>query len=222
MILGFIGFFGLWSISSENMNSVILGGFGFIITSLVIIQYTTKEILKNVGSGVEMDFFVHFPDGKLQEEISKADTIDVYGIEMAKTISALREVLETRVKKGATIRFLIADPNGDAVKMVNNKYSPPLKKTKGNIEQTIDVMKNIRSKSIGTNKVMICKLDYLFPRKAIFVNAQESYGVVYITNYTFGISGKKGKFIHKKGESNYFDFYYSEFEKMWKYGKTIH
>lgn len=221
MALSIVGFFGLWTISSGNINSVILGGFGVIMTSLVITQYTTKAILKKIGSGVEQDFSVHFPDGKLQEDISRAETFDMYGIEMGKSISALRENLEKRVKKEVTIRFLIADPNGGTVKMVTNKYSPPLTKTKGNIEQTIDIMRSIRGKAIDPKKVMIKKLDFLFPRKAIFVDAEKSHGVVYITNYTFGIPGKKGKFIHKKGESNYFDFYYSEFEKMWKCGKEI-
>jgi hypothetical protein len=222
IIVSLTGYLGAWPFDPakpDGFDKTVFGSIGMIIATLASMQFSIKRIQERLKSTKEQSYVLDFPND-MDEHIRSAETIDICGIEMFKTITKYQEILEAKAKAGKRIRFLIADPNGNVVDMVRLKYSAEVSGTSSKINDTINIMLQIRKKAQNANNgsgnnVQIKTLNYLFSKKTIIVNSGKSNGTVYLQTYTFRMSGYKIKQSYVKGLGNYFDFYVKEFDKFW-------
>ncbi|MCK4764858.1 MAG: hypothetical protein KAW12_21850 [Candidatus Aminicenantes bacterium] len=228
ILVSLTGFLGAWPFNSskpDEFDKAVFGSIGMIIAALASIQFSLKRIQERLKSTKEQNYELEFPID-MDEHIQTAETIDFCGLEMFKTISKYREILEVKAKAGKRIRFLIADPNGKVIDMVKLKYPTGISPaTSARILGSISIMQLIRDKAPKPKKglvknVEIKTLDYLFPRKEIIVNSERSNGIVYLQSYTFRMSMYKFKQCYKKGSGNFFDLYVKEFGEFWDCANT--
>jgi len=221
IVISVIGFIGYWPFEQNDLdafNKVMFFAIGLIISALVSIFYIVKQIFKRIDIQNIKSYKTSFPIDDLYKDILSADRISICGIEMFNTIGNVKSILKQKAKQKVDINFLIADPDGDVIKMVKKKYTTNISGTSKRIKDTINLMKEI--KEISPDNVQILKLDYLFPRKVIILGKSKYDGIAYISNYTFRMSKDKSKAIYRMNEGNYYTFFLNEFNLMWDCAKN--
>lgn len=218
LFFSIVGFLGFWPFDQESINKILFGAIGLIILSLFSLVYSIKKIIQKIDITDTQSYKTTLPD-TLQDDLIRADTIFLYGMDLFKSVDKYFHILQEKAEAGKILKFLIADPKGNVIEMTKLRYPTNDAPINELIKKSLKLLNILKLKSPETIEIKV--LDYLFPRKAMIIDANRFNSCVYVTNYTFRLAGEKARCYYKKGKGNYYDFFLKEFYLMWDAGKLI-
>jgi len=216
--IGCLDFFGFTHFGIESLLQIVIGASGVLLLSQLTIN--KRIILSNnmlLSNKTNNDYVTGFSEN-ITEYIENATAINIYGIELYRDIDRYYTLFASLSEEGIPIKVLLADPNGYVINMVKLRYPNNDSSATENIKETIDLLRELNK--IKKSKIEIKQIDYLFPRKAYFIELKKD-GVLFISNYTFRLAIDKSKYIFHKGKDNNYAFFEKEFKLMWEVAKIV-
>jgi hypothetical protein len=178
-----------------------------------------REALKRLEPRAEEQVLKVFP-ATFESRLERAETIYFWGMNQSDFLIQHYETLVNRLQSGSTLRALLANPEGAAVKLALLRFPGEVDADhdRNRARSSLSRLSALR-KRFPAN-VQIRTLDYLFSHGAFLIDAQTPAAVAFVKYYTFRTSGgsRKPKHIYEKGRTRWFELTCAEGEQLWLAG----
>lgn len=156
-----------------------------------------------------------------EADLQSASEIWFVGVSLSRTVKSHYALLENSLRKGATIRVLIIDPEAaNTVALVaKREYGERFsdERIRSLIRGTMADLCSL--KKLAPDKLSIRVIQYPLGFGAVATNPLSSKGVLYLEHYAYKMAGGSlPKFTIKPHDGQWYDFYRTELEMLWKDG----
>jgi len=164
------------------------------------------------------DFFL--PERRLSvKDLSSANTIYFAGLVLARTSREFMYVLGQRLVAGATIRFLILDPESEEVlhQAVLRTFEAPLEFWRDTLKTTEKVIEALAKTPNSKGKIEIGYLPYIPSFGLSLVDPDQAHGICFVELYQHRSAEPHPTFeVRASDDPHWFKFFQDQFEKMWE------
>ena len=163
------------------------------------------------------DFFL--PDRRLTaKDLSSADYIYFAGKVLARTTREFMHVLGQRLATGATIRFIILDPQSETLleQAVLQSFDAPADFWYDTLSTTETVIEALAKSPNNKGKVEIGYLPYMPSFGLILVDPNQPHGICLVELYQHKSAAPHPTFeLRASDDPHWFKFFNKQFERMW-------
>ena len=214
-----------WSPALLILSTIIIALLGvyFFSASNQRIQELTNKVDKDIFHPIsKLLQKEHWPN---EELMANATRIDISGVSLTGTLGKYKHILPERLKAGAHIRIIIADPcNNSLLEQLAIKSVPPYPGSTKDWQNRLETSaKNIE----GLAKIKDCKgkleIGYLqfFPSYgSIITNGQNSHGSIRVELYHHRTREANPTFDVQANDGEWYDFFKSQYELLWESCRT--
>lgn len=170
------------------------------------------------------------PVGDFDSGIKSAMNIDLCGVTLTNTISTRFAILRDRLQSGAKLRFLIVDPESEAINMsayrsINPKdtmyYQRRLESTFADLTYLYkfnEDLKKIKKKGGNAGEVSVKMLSYAPSFGITSVDPNSKQGIVRVEIYPhkFGFKTPPSFMLTLENDKEWYSYFIEQFEQMWK------
>jgi len=175
------------------------------------LRYLSKKIYAS-------DFFLS--ERRLSaKELSAANTIYFAGKVLARTSREFMYVLGKRLAAGATIRFLILDPESEAVlqQAVLQSFEAPIEFWRDTLKTTETVIEALAKAPDNKGKIEIGYLPYIPSFGLSLIDSDQAHGLCFVELYQHRSAEPHPTFELRASDDPYwFRFFKEQFDKMWE------
>lgn len=200
--------------SSALIASVTLAVLGALAVSSLTIRHKLKGLARTPSVG-EI-FLEKFPEN-LNPNIEAAQDVWLVGVALKTPINVFYPMLEQKLRKGHSIKFLLVEPDPEVV-----QFAAIRSYTKQSIERTChSITESLENycelSAIEKGKVRIRTIRYPLDHGIIAINPQSVNGRMYVTNYSFKTkAGSQPKYVVRAEDGYWFDLYKDELYRLWE------
>lgn len=149
--------------------------------------------------------------------LERSSTALFWGAAFIRFVQHMRERIERRVMEGASIRFLMMEPDGAALGMLNLRGNPddtPNRRT--DLKRNIEILENISRKK-ATGKLEVKVVDYLAPYTIVAYDSQLPTGRLFVWLGSIGVPNSERPMfsLSRSADPEYFNFFLNQFELTW-------
>lgn len=187
----------------------------------------TREFAKQYVDGVipASRFFINQKLHQLPDNVfSSAQTIDIGGIILGRTIREYMNVFQERLQAGANLRIMICDPQNDQVidqVALRLEGELPPSYWKERLEGVLLYVKEIAKFPHKPGSIQIGYLPYLPAFGLINIDMQKPEGLCYIEMYHHkSPEAGPGFKIQKANDPTWHQFFAKQFEILWESCRT--
>jgi hypothetical protein len=170
------------------------------------------------------------PATDFNSRFKSAVQIDLCGVTLTNTINTQFTVLRDRLQGGAKLRFLIVDPESQAINMsaqrsVNPKdtiyYQRRLESTFADLTYLYkfnEDLKKAKKKGSTTGDISVKMLSYAPSFGIISFDASTKQGIVRVEMYPhkFGFKTSPSFMLTLENDKEWYSYFIEQFEQMWK------
>ena len=170
------------------------------------------------------------PVGDFDLRVQNAVQVDFCGVTLTNTISTRFTILRDRLQNGAKLRFLIIDPESQAIDMsaqrsVNPKdtiyYQRRLESTFADLTYLYkfnEDLKGSKKKATEIGNISVRMLSYAPSFGIISLDAKSKQGIVRVELYPhkFGFKTPPSFMLTPENDKEWYSYFIEQFEQMWK------
>jgi hypothetical protein len=170
------------------------------------------------------------PLQNLDSRFKTAEYIDLCGVTLTNTINARFTILRERLQAGAQLRFLIINPESQAINMssqrsINPKdtayYQRRLESTFADLTylyKFCEDMKGSQKKGSRFGSISVKMFSYAPSFAIISLDAKSKQGIVQVELYTHKFGFKTPPFftLTPENDKEWYTYFIDQFEQMWK------
>lgn len=161
---------------------------------------------------------------RLLDALPRADTVIFWGLVFERTLPVLREKIQEGLLNGLTVRFLLAKPNSNSVKMaaLRDHYRD---------ESAINLIlhKNLlhltrlAAEKGFSGKLEVKVIDYLPPWTLVAVNQNRADGIIftYLAPFRVPKAERPAFQLSASKDKKWFGFFVDQFEKAWQVAQEV-
>jgi hypothetical protein len=232
------------TITTDDLITAVLAVLGLLATSEIIERYrkltsidrSNKRILSLLESQLTdrpsaIAFFEKLP--ALDTYIQSANSIDMGGFTLTSAINKQFSNIRERIKEGAIIRLLIADPDSLALQMASLRSEDPdegiyfrkrLDASLQDIEYLHRFWTEHQAQSSNPTKkgsLFVRLLPYAPSFSVLVFDRAQSYGKVIVEIYAHKTFRETAAFsLTSQRDGNWYEYFANQFEVMWKEAKV--
>lgn len=174
------------------------------------------------GSPKARDFFSRddYPSD-LNVLLERSSTAVFWGAAFIRFVQHMRERIERRVIQGASIKFLMMEPDGAALGMLNLRGKPEdVSSRRTDLKRNIEILDAIARKT-AVGKLEVRVLDYLAPYTLVAYDPQLPTGRLFVWLGSIGVpnSDRPMFSLTRSGDPDWFEFFLNQFELTWNLGQ---
>lgn len=230
------------ALTTDELLTAILAIIGLLATSEIVERYRRLNSIQKANHRIlfllegrftdrpsALAFFRKLPN--LDSHIAAANQIDLCGVSLTATVNKQFSNLRERLKAGANIRILIADPDSLALKMSAARSDSPedteyfhkrVEATFNDLEYLYRSWLELQQLSDSTRQGIISvRLMTFAPSFGILsLDVNRSNGIIFIElypHYRYGIQPAFDVTIQRDGE--WYKFFVDQFEQIWTNAK---
>lgn len=214
---------------SDLLPSLTLMALGLLAIGLLFTRYRIEETYLSVDPADLVTFSIEKND-EVALNLKNSDEILLIGINLRKTTLEYYENLRTIGKRGGHVKALIANPNAIDMNDLTNRFGrgrATIEQYLSAFDQTILQFENIRrfneESGIYNTPVELRALTFI-PIYSLYIFPKAQNGAfAFVEIYGYKSSeGSMPKFkISKKDNPLWYEFFLSQFEKMWSDAEPI-
>jgi len=206
-VLGLLAVSGLWERNRRLHRIEKLAEEGRDLAS----RYLSRKVYAS-------DFFLS--DRRLSvKELSSANTIYFVGKVLTRTSREFMYVLGQRLAAGATIRFVILDPESETVlqQAVLQSFEAPIEFWRDTLRTTETVIEALAKTPNSKGKIEIGYLPYIPSFGLSLVDPDQAHGICFVELYQHRSAEPHPTFeVRASDDPHWFKFFKDQFEKMWE------
>ena len=215
---------GTVSVSVEpayRIVSIILGALLVLIG--IVLAWKDSSEPKSIDDVIGKDKYSGKGD-ELRGVIEKSTQIDALGYSLRTLVHNRQNSIVDAVKKGATVRMLLIDPDGKSIEVVQG--IKPQTGIKKDIIRSLEIAQikiqdQIKQSSVGRFEIRV--IDWIPSCSLLILNGTTEDGWMEVgyfpPNYKYAVGHKVYVQFSKKKEKSRFDDYYEEFNDLWATAK---
>ncbi|MDX2216021.1 MAG: hypothetical protein SFY66_22340 [Oculatellaceae cyanobacterium bins.114] len=225
--------------STDDLIAAVLAVLGLLALSEFIERYRRLNAIEKVSKQTlallenrlaehpsALSFFVKLPN--IENHIKFANQIDMCGVTLTSTINRQLSNIRERLKQGATVRILVADPESLALKMSDLRSEDPsgeyyrqkLETTLQDLEYLHNHQTRLGADAKGKFEVRLLQFA---PSFGFFsFDTHHSNGIVIIEMYPHvsGWGAEPCFDLTPKRDGGWYGYFVDQFEQMWKGAKS--
>lgn len=154
------------------------------------------------------------------EYLTEFDELYVLAINSRRLVTNHYGLLQGRLAQGATIRFLLVDPDGDAIPVIarrNFVYREP-EQLKEAIRSTLENLTRLRSDQAKKGTIETRVFSYAPAFSMIAINPRDSDGKILVSMYPYSVPPESNPsfWIEKSNGGEWYEFFLKQFDMMWE------
>jgi hypothetical protein len=153
------------------------------------------------------------------KELSSANTVYFVGKVLARTTREFMYILGQRLAAGATIRFVILDPESEALlqQAVLQSFSAPIEFWRDTVRTTVTVIEALAKTPNVSGTVEIGFLPYIPSFGFVLVDPDQAHGSCFVELYQHRSAEPHPTFeLRAADDPHWFKFFREQFDKMWE------
>ena len=205
-------------VSASRLAALNVAILALITFTILGNRHSLAEVANKLsGLTAQPGFLEEFPPD-FASRLEEAKDVWLTGTHHGSALTAYYHLLETKVRRGDTLKILLLDPNGSACSMAAMRF--PGKVTaaqeKMRIRSSLDTLLDLQA--IAPDRVQVRVIDFLVEYTAFLLDPTTQRGTVYLERYTFKISGgsRKPKFIYTRRDGRWFEHLVTEVTNLWE------
>jgi hypothetical protein len=214
-----LALFGI-NIAPNAIASLTLSVLAAITIVLLVNRKRMDSLEQRLLQQTRSEIVTAFPESYVTD-LGRARKILQTGIHLASNLNDYHDQYELILQSGATIRFLIVAPDGNALKMTALRFAGGTSRAgqeQARIQSSLNVIAGLMEEYPGRIELRV--IDYLLDESGLLIELPNGKEILYLERYTFRHSGgsMKPKFIYTP-DNPWFQFVKKEMEELWKAGK---
>ena len=216
---------GTFSVAVEpayRIVSIVLGALLILIG--IVLAWRDSSEAKSTDGVKGKDIYSGTGD-EMREMIEKSSQIDALGYSLRTLIHARQNSIVNAVKKGATVRLLLINPDGKSIEVM--QAIKPQTGIKKDIVRSLEIaqlkIQDQIKRSAAVGRFEIRVIDWIPSSSLLILNGttEDAWMEVgyFPPNYKFVVGHKVYVRFSKKKEKSRFDDYYEEFNDLWATAK---
>jgi hypothetical protein len=154
------------------------------------------------------------------EYLTDLDELYVLAINSRRLVTNHYGILQGRLAQGATIRFLLVDPDGDTIPVIarrNFVYREP-EQLREAIRSTLDNLTQLRSDQLKKGTIETRVFSYAPAFSMIAINPRDSDGKILVSLYPYSVPPESNPsfWIEKTNGGEWYEFFLKQFDMMWE------
>lgn len=207
-------------VPSTMLTPLTLAVLGLLALATLSNRYQFEGLVKQITKG-STALFQENVAATFASDLQSASEIWFVGVSLSRTVKSHYSLLENLLRKGATIRVLLVDPeSSDTVSLIaKREYGERFsdERIRSLIRGTMEDLCSL--KKIAPDKLTIRVIQYPLGFGAVATNPMSSTGALYLEHYSYKMAGGSlPKFTIKPQDGQWYDFYRTEVEMLWKDG----
>ncbi|MEK6325828.1 MAG: DUF4062 domain-containing protein [Acidobacteriota bacterium] len=167
------------------------------------------------------DFFQHddYPSD-LNTLLQRCSTAIFWGGAFIRFVQHMRDQIELRVRQGAHIKFLMLEPDGAALPMLNLRGNPEdIPNRRSDLKRNIEILRTI-SRKPAQGSLEVRAIDYLPPYTVVAYDIDQPSGKLFVWLGSIGIPNSERPMFSlvRSVDPVWFDFFVNQFSLTWALG----
>ena len=210
--LALLNIFGL--AHNDWIPSITLAVLGLLAVSSLVNRKKIEDALKDAKER-DGNFLDCFP-ADWQERMENADELWVVGVNLSRTVVSYFSLFEQKLKRGNTLKFLLVDPNGEALR-ISGMRRPESGYTQQNLALLQSTLQSLcELKRIAGRNIEIRIIDYPMSFGVFAVDPNTPKGAIYLSYYPFkNPGGAVPKLVLQPQNGKWYDQFKDEMENLW-------
>lgn len=186
--------------------------------TLVVRERLASPNIKSKGTGVVL--LQEYPS-QFQTDLENAKEVWLIGVSLGNTVNEQYSLLESKIKQGKSIRFLLRDPNGETFWLVSRHSYTPIDPEQVKAKILLTLSRLCKLKETAPRNVEIRVLDHHFSLGMCVLDPGLPSGKIYLEYYPFKLA-KSGqpKLAISPSDEYWYAFYKNQLEVLWESGKS--
>lgn len=164
------------------------------------------------------DFFLS-EDYVTVKDLSSANTVYLVGLTLARTSREFLYTLGQRLTTGATVRFIILDPELDSVleQAYLRSFIAPIEFWRDTLKTTEKVIDALAKSPNSKGTVEVGYLPYIPSFGLVMIDPDQSHGICFVEIYQHRSAEPHATFQLRASDDQYwFKYFQEQFDGMWK------
>jgi hypothetical protein len=225
-------------LATDDLIAAVLGVLGSLALSEFIERYRRLNSIEKVSKKAllllesrladrpsALSFFVKLPS--IENQIKVANQIDLCGVTLTSTINRQLSNIRERLKQGATVRILVADPESLALKMSDLRSEDPngeyyrqkLETTLQDLEYLLQYQVRLGTEAKGRFEVRLLQFAPSFGIFSFDTHRPSGTAIVEMYPHVSGWGAEPCFDLAPKRDGVWYDYFIDQFEQMWKGAK---
>ncbi len=215
--------FSIFQISNQNIIlSLLLTTTSLISLSLLKNRQTNRKyqgFISEIGNDNSLTNHVlkqNFNQTEITDLVMSSSHCFISGLGLTILFPTLNALIEKNIENCPKIKFLLMDPNANAVKIAAFRAKIPVSELTNELTSNINKLENLTKKSCG--RIQYKTIDYLPHCNLFGFNTNLPHGRIIVHFASWRTSHLERPFIElEKGrDSKWFDYYNNQFYMMWE------
>lgn len=216
LVLTFLNVFGIFS--EQWTLKIAIGLFALVAYSLLGNRHKLSMLIDRTPPFNDK-IVERFPK-EYRENLRKSKELWLIGVNHTDIITNEYAMLKEKIEDGDHLRVLLANPDGVTPAMTAMRFSGTMDVEFERSRIRASLQRFCELKEIAPDNLEIKTIDYLFSYGGTLVDPEKPGAIAYIKRYTYRTTGgsRKPKFVHKRGDSAWFDLILDEVRELWDTG----
>jgi len=225
-------------LATDDLIAAVLGVLGLLALSEFIERYRRLNSIEKISKRAllllenrladrpsALSFFVKLPS--MENQMKVANQIDLCGVTLTSTINRQLSNLRERIRQGATVRVLIADPESLALKMSDLRSEDPngeyyrqkLETTLQDLEYLHQHQVKLGTEAKGRFEVRLLQFAPSFGIFSFDTHRSNGTALVEMYPHVSGWGAEPCFDLVPQRDGVWYDYFVDQFEQMWKGAK---
>ena len=226
-------------LSTDDLIAAVLGVLGLLALSEFIERYRRLNAIEKISKQTllllenrlaerpsALAFFVKLPN--MEDRIKVASQIDMCGVTLTSTINRQLSNMRERLKQGATLRILVADPESLALKMsdlrsedpAGDYYRQKLETTLQDLEYLYNHQTRLGADAKGKFEVRLLQFAPSFGFFSFDTHRSNGNAIVELYPHVAGWGAEPCFELAPKRDGIWYGYFVEQFDQMWKGAKV--
>lgn len=197
---------------------ITLAVLGLLAISNLGTRHKIEELLKRTNQNTGFVFSEEFPR-ELNDEFETARDTIMIGITFSRTIRTHYTIMEQKLKKGHSIKFLLVHPGTSSAAITAARTYRPTSAT----EKDQEILATLRTlqelKKIAPKKLEIRTIDNPLTYGVRAINPHTENGALYIEHYAYKTQDSMPRLILRTSDGYWYKHFIQEIQTLWTDGK---
>lgn len=185
----------------------------------------TLEVVKDIEISPSAESFFEREASSPLAGFPNFSEICISGMNLRRTATSHLGLFERRLKEGATLRFLLVDPDSNAVSIIaerNYVYRDP-EKLKSVIESSLESLRQIGAGQNVKGSAEIRVLRYVPSYGLTMIDPNQTGGRIHVDSYPYRVPPEDYPcfWLEREKDAKWYEFFRAQFSAMWESAKPI-
>ncbi|GGO66036.1 DUF5919 domain-containing protein [Nonomuraea cavernae] len=183
------------------------------------IMRLNELVEKRIAGEVAADAFLATTRQGLEQRIVRADDIRIAGVTLNRTIRNHVGELENRLRRGASIKVLLIDPDGTAPLEAARRSTIPDRPEvfEHRIKSTIDLLRHLAGTPDVPGRIEVRFMSFVPAFGLVLIDVDSDDGIIDVELGTHRSPGPDPVFtLRARHDHRWYQHFHAEFERMWQ------